>query len=148
MSRWKGHLPMASASLPSILERAARGGSQFSLAERALFMACEFWNAIAARRLATHLGGGAIDTLRYMNIIYSGIGAPQVASAVSAAVRELEGVSSAQGRLRCLTALQERLLRIKEPVDHLIARLADSLGIGSNTSRDWNSAPDMLSISA
>ena len=148
MSRWKGHLPMASASLPSILERAARGGAQFSLAERALFMACEFWSAIAARRLATHLGAGAADTLRYMNIIYSAIGAPEVASAVIVAVGELEDASSAQGRLKCLTALQDRLLRTREPVDRLIARLAESLGIGSGSPPDWDAAPEMLSLSA
>ena len=148
MSRWKGLLPMASASLPSILERAARGGAEFSLAERALFMACEFWSAIAARRLATHLGAGAVDTLRYMNIIYSALGAHEVASAVIVAVGEFEAASSPQGRAKCLTGLQERLLRTKEPVDHLIARLARNLGIGDDTPVEWDSAPPLLSLSA
>jgi hypothetical protein len=139
---------MASASLPSILQRAARGGAEFSLAERALFMACEFWSAIAARRLAKHLGAGAIDTLRYMNIIYSAIGAHEVASAVIVAVGEFEAASSPQGRLKCLTGLQDRLLRTKEPVDHLIARLARNLGIGDDTPAEWTSAPPLLSLSA
>jgi hypothetical protein len=83
-----------------------------------------------------------------MNIIYSAIGAPEVASAVIVAVGELEGASSAQGRLRCLTALQDRLLKTKEPVDHLIARLAENLGIGSDTHPGWDTASEMISISA
>jgi hypothetical protein len=70
MDRWQGSLPLASASLVSTFEKAAKPGMQFSLAERALYLACEFWSAISARRVIEHLGAGSIDALRYMSIIY------------------------------------------------------------------------------
>lgn len=148
MGRWQGHLPMASANLRPILDKAAQGGTQFSLAERAIFMACEFWTAIAAQKLVMYLGEGAMDTLRYMNIIYSAIGAPNVASAVIATVGELEGSSSPQIRLTCLRALQDRLLKTEDPVDHLIARFVERLRLGAEHRSEWVSASDMDSILA
>jgi hypothetical protein len=131
MDRWQGYLPLASASLISTVERAAKGGVQFSLAERALFLACEFWSAISGRRVIEHLGAGSIDALRYMSIIYSAIGAHGVARAMVVAIGELEGASHPQTQHKSLASLQIRLLNIHEPVDELIARFAENLGLGS-----------------
>jgi hypothetical protein len=134
MVRWQGYLPEASASLLSTFNRASRRGVQFSLAERALFMACEFWTAISERNLAAHLGADSIDALRYMSIIYSSIGAQAVVSAMGAAIVEIEGTAHQLTRNKCLAALQERLLKTQDPVDQLIARMAVKLGLGSRGS--------------
>jgi hypothetical protein len=132
MDRWQGSLPLASASLISIVEKAAKGGVQFSLAERALFLACEFWSAISARRVIEHLGAGSIDALRYMSIIYSAIGAHGAARAMVDAIGELEGASHPQSQHKSLASLQVSLLKTQEPVDELIARFAENLRLGSS----------------
>jgi len=141
MTRWQGSLPLASASLVSTFEAAAKRGVQFSLAERALFLACEFWNAISARRVIEHLGAGAIDALRYMSIIYSAIGAHAVARAMVLAIAELEGTSIAQTRHEHLATLQVLLLKTGDPVDELIVRFAQKLGLGAGDSGFRNSQP-------
>ena len=132
MDRWQGSLPLASASLLSIVEKAAKGGVQFSLAERALFLACEFWSAISARGVIEHLGAGSIDALRYMSIIYSAIGAHGAARAMVDAIGELEGASHPQSQHKSLASLQVSLLKTQEPVDELIARFAENLRLGSS----------------
>jgi hypothetical protein len=124
---------MANASLLLTFKRAAQGGMKFSLTERALFMACEFWTAVCSRKLAPHLGVDSIDALRYMGMIYAGIGADGVASALIAAVGDFEHASHPQDRHRCLASLQERLLKTREPVDQLVARAAEKLGLGSGS---------------
>jgi hypothetical protein len=144
MGRWQGHMPIANASLLSTFEKAAQGSVQFSPAERALFIACEFWTAVCARKLDVHLGVDSIDALRYMGMIYSAVGAHGVASAVMVAIGELERASHPQKRHTCLASLQERLLTINDPVDQLIARLAEKLGLGSGT----GPMSEMISISA
>ena len=133
MDRWQGSLPLASASLISTFERAVKRGVQFSLAERALFLACEFWSAISRRRVIEHLGAGSIDALRYLSIIYSAIGAHGVVRAMVVAISELEGTSLPQTRYQYLTSLQLRLLTTPDPVDELIARFAQNLGLGSGS---------------
>lgn len=142
MDRWQGYLPLASASLVSTFERAAKPGVQFSLAERALFLACDFWGAISARRVIEHLGAGSIDALRYMSIIYSAIGAHGVVRAMVVAIGELEGASHPQTRHTHLASLQARLLKTRDPVDELIARFAQNLGLGPGTS-GFRDCPDL-----
>jgi hypothetical protein len=148
MGRWQKHLPLASASLVSTFEQAGRVGVQFSLAERALFLACEFWTAVSARRLAAHPGMGSIDALRYMSMIYSSMGAHAVANALIVAIRELECASHPLDRHQCLATLQERLLKTRDPVDQMIARLAETLGLGSRCSPKWEPASALISTSA
>ena len=144
MDRWQGSLPLASASLVSTFEKAAKRGVQFSLAERALFLACEFWSAISARRVIEHLGAGSIDALRYLSIIYSAIGAHGAARAMVDAIGELEGASLPQTRYQYLTSLQLRLLTTPDPVDELIARFAQNLGLASGaSSSSFRDYPDL-----
>jgi hypothetical protein len=140
MDRWQKHLPLASASMVSTFEKAGQLGVQFSPAERALFMACEFWTAVSTRRLAAHPGMGSIDALRYMSMIYLSMGAHGVASAVIVAIGELECAPRPQDRHQCLATLQEKLLKTRDPVDQMIARLAESLGLGSRSTAKWEPA--------
>ncbi len=113
------------------LTRVARDRIQFSSAERALFTACEFWVAVCSRKLAPHLGADPIDALRYTSILYTAIRADGVAAAVIIAINELACISDPQEQHQCLAELQERLLRTRDPVDHLIAHLAKTLGLGA-----------------
>jgi hypothetical protein len=129
MARWREHLPLTSLTLLPVLE--SNGGAEFSLVERALFMACEFWIAAATNTLITHLGAAPLDRLRYMGIVYSALGAPGVANAVIDAVGELKCAPTAQGRRTCLLALQDRLVGTDDPVDQLIACLVENLEVGS-----------------
>jgi hypothetical protein len=137
MDRWRGHLPIASAALLSILERAAKGGSQFSPAERALFTACEFWAAAEGRTLVRYLGASAADPLRFVSIVFAAIGASNVARTLFAAVGELRDAPTPLAQLKCLTGLQERLLKTRDPVDKLIAGFANNLRMSSDTRPEW-----------
>ena len=59
---WLGHLEITSNCLLSILERSAGGAADISIAERSLFMACEFWAAARSRTLVLHLGANVPET--------------------------------------------------------------------------------------
>lgn len=124
---------MASASLRSTLTSAAREHVQFSSAERALFTACEFWAAVCSRTLASHLALSPLDALRSAGIVYAAIGANEVVVDVIAAIVELKLASQPQVQHQCVTKLQERLLGTRDPVDQLIARLAETLSFGSES---------------
>ncbi len=131
MNRWQGHLPVASVALSALLERAARGGVQFTAPERALFTACEFWAAVETRTLHAHLGPHAADSMRTLSFVYSAMGAHHVARTLVAGVAEMGEQTTPLGRHKCLEALQQRLARTQDPVDQLIADLAHSLGLSA-----------------
>jgi hypothetical protein len=130
-TRWLGHLPVASQALSWLLVRAARGGQPFSPPERALFAACEFWVAVERRALPVHLGANVADPLRYQSIVFAAMGAHHVARALIAGVGEFSRSATPLEGLKCLTVLQERLSRTQDPVDELIAGLADTLGLSA-----------------
>jgi hypothetical protein len=50
------------------------------------------------------------------------------------AIGELEGASHLQTRHKHLASLQAHLLKTRDPVDELIARFAENLGLGSGVS--------------
>ncbi len=131
MSRWQGYLPLASMALSDLLERAAGGGRQFTAPERALFSACEFWVAVETRALIPHLGEHAADSLRYLSIVYSAMGAHHVARMLIAAVGEIRDAAKSADALTCLVALQDRMARTQDPVDRLIAGLAHDMGLSA-----------------
>ena len=131
MNRWQGHLPAASAALRALLERASRGGAEFTAPERALFAACEFWVAVQTRTLGAHLGPLGADPMRYLSIVYAAMGAPDLARLLIVGVGELRDAATPSERLKRLAALQELMARTQEPVDRLIAELAQGLGLSS-----------------
>jgi hypothetical protein len=148
MDRWQAYLPVSSASLLPTFESAVRRKAQFSPAERALFMACEFWTAVQARTLVAHVGSGAVETLQYMSILYAAFGAHAAANEMIVAVGESAGAADPQAQRQCIGKLQENLLRTHEPVDLLIARLAERLGLGSGGGLNWECASEEISLFA
>jgi hypothetical protein len=144
-NRWQEHLPVASQALSALLERAACGGVQFSAAERALFTAGEFWFAVQTRTLASHLGVRDADPWRHLSIVYSAMGAHHVARNLIAGVAEIGDTATPLGRLQCLSALQQRLVRTNDPVDELIADLAHDLGLSAipRSERVMSSGPEL-----
>jgi hypothetical protein len=131
MNRWQGHLPVASLALSALLERAARGGGQFTEPERALFTACEFWAAVETHTLHAHLGPHAADSMRTLSFVYSAMGARHVARMLVTGVAELREQTTPLYRHKYLEALQQRLSRTQDPVDQLIADLAHDLGLSA-----------------
>jgi hypothetical protein len=138
LDRWRQHLPLASAALLPLLEEAANTGTEFPHAERALFMACDFWTAVATQTLLAHLGTGAVGKLRYMGIVYSAMGASDISGAVNQAAIDLTG--PAAPREDRLLTLEARLLATSDSVDRLIARLVQAM-IANSTSYLEESAP-------
>jgi hypothetical protein len=126
-SQWNGHALVTRTKLLGTLERAAAGSDDFSISERALYTACEFWAAVESRGLQDYLGTDAGHQLRYASIVYTAIGAHDVALALEQALAALADVGSEQLRLQCIRELQSRLLQSADPIDNLIARFAQRL---------------------
>jgi hypothetical protein len=129
--RWRGHLPEASVALEALLGRSATGRCEFSPSERALFMACEFWVAVESRDMVRHLGDAPVERLRYQVVVFAAIGAQGVSRALVRGLCELAASRGPVACHRCLEVLEERLGSTQDPVDGLIAGLADRLGISA-----------------
>jgi hypothetical protein len=133
IAAWRGHLPITSAVLLSILNRAAAGQMQFSRVERVFYLASEFWAAVNARELAAHLDPDAADPLHGARLAFSAIGAERIVHGLRQA--DIPGRARAKRRGRqCIAATEDALLRIPESVDLLIAQFArrylcDELGL-------------------
>jgi hypothetical protein len=127
LDRWRGHFRIAHEVLLPILLRAAAGDNDFTRAERILYTACEFWAAIQARSIVTHLGSKTADNLLNAIVAFSAIGALHVASTLSAGYNDLAIARTTQRLLEALTALENELSKTLDPVDHLIACYATDI---------------------
>jgi len=133
MKPWRGHLPITSVVMLSILNRAAARQMEFSRVERVFYLACEFWAAVNARELAAHLDLDAADPLHDARLAFSAIGAERVVKVLRQADMH-GGARAKRGRLQCIAATEDELLRISDSVDVLIAQFArrylcDELGL-------------------
>jgi hypothetical protein len=132
---WRGHLPITYEVFLPILERAATGETAFSCSERILYTTCEFWAAVTAQSIVTHLGSEVIDNLRNAMVAFSTIGAKHVANTLNAVLSDLSNVTTKQGRLACLAALEHELPKTNDRVDQLIARFASHMKESSPPAR-------------
>jgi hypothetical protein len=121
---WHGHFPVTCSALLPLLSSAAGGQMEFSRAERLLCVACEFWAAVNACELDAHLDSNVTDRLRDARFAFSEIGAENVVDALHQTAIDLAGTRSNGERRRRIADIGERLLRVPEPVDALIARFA------------------------
>ena len=94
--KWPGHFPIAHEVLLSILLRAAAGDKDFTRAERILYTTCEFWAAIQARSIVTHLGSKTAKHLRNAVVAFSEIGAVRVASTLTVGCNDLTNTLTTQ----------------------------------------------------
>jgi hypothetical protein len=134
---WSGHLPITQRRLLSIMERAAAGTHDFALAERSLFVICEFWAAVVARDLATHWQSRADERLHALVALCAAIGLSEVAEALAEAGRDLNGPLTAAQRRHRLRALEEHLLGLNTPIDQIIGGLALEISPVSSTCASW-----------
>ena len=121
---WHGHFPITYIALLSLLSRAAAGHREFSRVERLLSVACEFWAAVNARELDAYLDSNMNDRLRDARFAFSEIGAEHVVHALHQTAIDAAGPRSIGERSKRIADIEERLLRVPEPVDMLIARFA------------------------
>ncbi|HEY2633871.1 MAG TPA: hypothetical protein VGI51_04075 [Steroidobacteraceae bacterium] len=123
-SGWPGHFPVTYAALLPLLTRASAGQMGFSRVERLLCVACEFWAAVNAGELEAHLDSNVSDRLRDARFAFSEIGAEHVVNALHQTAIAIAAMRSTGERRRRIADIQERLLRVPDPVDGLIARFA------------------------
>jgi hypothetical protein len=121
---WRGHFPVTSVALLPLLQRAAADRSDFSRVERILWVACEFWAAVNARELSAHLDTEVGDPLRDARFAFSAIGATQVLETLRQVAVGTAGAESRGTRCERISDIEDRLLRLPEAVDMLIARFA------------------------
>jgi hypothetical protein len=122
--QWGGHSLATRRMLLTILGRADEGYENFSLAERILYTACEFWVAVETGTLKTFLGQTAEEQMRNSVVAYRAIGAAEVAREVAAALEILGLADTSGGRAACIDDLQERLRQSAEPTSDLIDRFS------------------------
>jgi len=113
--------------LLSILLRAAAGDRDFTRDERILYTVCEFWAAVQARSIVTHLGPRVGENLRNAAAAFSAIGARHAGSLLNAAHHELATAPPTERLLRDLAALESDFSKTLDPVDRLIAGYANDL---------------------
>jgi hypothetical protein len=121
---WRGHFPVTSVAMMSLLDRLATGEENFSSAECALFVACEFWSAFNAADLDCYFDLKAEDPTRDVRAALRMVGAVRVADALDLVDMGPGGGRAAIRRRQCLSELAGILQRIEEPVDLLLARFA------------------------
>jgi hypothetical protein len=121
---WRGHFPVTSVALLSLLHRAAADHLEFSKVEQILWVACEFWAAVNARELNAHLDSEVGDPLRDARFAFSAIGATVVVEALRQVAVGTAGAESRGTLSERITDIEDRLLRLPEAVDMLIARFA------------------------
>jgi hypothetical protein len=122
--QWPGHFPVTSVALVSLLDRLAEREASFSAAERILFVACEFWSAFNSGELDSHFDLKAQDPTRHARMALRIVGAIQFAKSLEREALGPPGGRADIPRRRRLAILVEKLRRINEPVDLLIARFA------------------------
>jgi hypothetical protein len=110
-----------------ILERAAGALQDYSVAERALHMACEFWAAVESQTLQAFLGPTPAKQLRYFALIYSAIGATDIARQVDAVADALRLAGTRSPCSTDIAQLQERLRGTPDPLNDLIEKFAQHL---------------------
>lgn len=123
MDAWRGHLPITSVALLSLLNRAAAGQTEFSHVERLLYVACEFWAAVNAHELESHLDHDIADPMGDARRAFSAIGAGHVVDTLRQILVPSRMLTEHRRRQR-LAAIEEQLLRVPEAVDVLIALFA------------------------
>jgi hypothetical protein len=133
---WRGHMPATRARLAGILERTTQGGAQFTLAERVLVTACEFWALVMAGELHTQTELRAMGKLRFAAMVYDSLGADGVAGALRVAHGDLARLQTRLQRKRRLQMLEARLMISAQPVDTLLARFAEQLGAGDGADQE------------
>jgi hypothetical protein len=121
---WRGHFPVTSVALLSLLHRATADQLEFSRVERILWIACEFWAAVNARELNAHLDTEVGDPLRDARFAFSAIGATVVVETLRQAAAGTAGAKSSGTRCERISDIEDRLLRLPQAVDMLIARFA------------------------
>jgi hypothetical protein len=124
IDNWQGHQPATSRVLLKLFERASRGGSHFSRAERVLATACEFWAAAQNRTLSEHLGNSAIKQMQAAEESFAAIGLVNTATILRLGRLDLTSLDS-PGPLRTVAArIEETLTHSADPVDELIREFA------------------------
>jgi hypothetical protein len=127
MIAWSGHHRQTSSVLLALLTDAAAGRKEFTVSERTLIFACEFWAAVMNRTLAHHLGRNTSSRLRAAEQVFSAIGAQNVATVLRQGQLELQKLSPQAGFQQMAAGMEACLARIDEPVDNLIALYAIDL---------------------
>ena len=127
MSLWPGHQPGTRTRLYVILDQAALAANGLSLAERALFVVCEFWSAVVTQSLECYLGANPEQRLRSAAMVYAAMGAKRTARAIDKALGELACTHDGQQRQRRIAALELVMLKTRGSINELIARFARRL---------------------
>jgi len=112
--------------LLSIVERAAPSASNVTVPERALLWSASSGGSQRAGAYA-HWRSSAEANLRTLIKIFEAIGLFELADALAAMERELDGPLTRAERRRRVTALEAQLRSLNVPVDEALCQFAQSI---------------------
>ena len=123
MRDWNGHEPATSDVLLDLLTTAHTGRTRFSIAQRALFTACEFWAATKNSALMEHLSDDTENKLQAAEQSFTLIGLKWTTVVIKRARLQL-AVDTPVSLQQIIEEMQSALSGTDEPVDAAIATFA------------------------
>jgi hypothetical protein len=129
---WQGHYPATQVALLGILVRAARGCKVFSRRERALYVASEFWAAVASRTLDEHLKNDASEKLHQAWAAFLILDAPRIANVVGQVAQHPSRLTTKRWPRSSAANIERRIRRVSCNVDQM---LSDCAGKGNDLPR-------------
>jgi hypothetical protein len=126
---WQGHYPATQEALLGILVRASCGCEAFSRRERALYIASEFWAAVASRTLDEHLKTDAAEKLHQAWAAFLILEASNIANVVGQVAQHPNQFTTKRWSRSYVANLERRIRRVSRDVDQM---LSDCAGKGND----------------
>lgn len=128
---WQGHYPATQGALLRIMVRASRGCEIFSRRERALYIASEFWAAVASGTLDEHLKIDAAEKLHQAWAAFLILEASNIANVVGQVAQNPNQLTAKRWPRSYAANIERRIRRVSRNVDQI---LSDCAGKGNDQS--------------
>ena len=121
---WQGHYPATREALLGILVRASSGCEAFSRRERALYIASEFWAAVASRTLDEHLEIDAAEKLHQSWAAFLILDASKIANVVGQVAQHPNQLTTKRSPRSYAANIERRIRRASCNVDQMLSDCA------------------------
>ncbi len=119
------HGPTVAIALSRIIDRATSGHSELRRDERLLYTVAEFWAAVRAKELASHLKADPTSRLFAAGVAFVEMGAPHVGDRLRHALHRIRASPVSERKVRNVVRNLERdLSATADPVEELLTQFA------------------------
>jgi hypothetical protein len=125
MATWSGHGLTITIALSQILERASSNAAELRREERVIYTAAEFWAAVSAQELVSHLKRDPERQLLAAGVAFTEMGASHVGGKLRRAHHRLRTTPASRLKMQELFEdLERELIATDDPVEQLLAARA------------------------